>query len=224
MQAVILAAGIGSRLGKYTQNNTKCMLSINGKTFIERDLDALENVGIRKCIIVVGYQKDNLMRFIGNKYKNIEMLYVVNNIYEKTNNIYSLFLAKEYLLQDDTLLLEIDLIFETRIIQDLLDNPEPTLAVVAQYESWMDGTVVQISKDAIITNFIPRKYFNYDEKETYYKTVNIYKFSRDFLRISYIPFLEAYSQAMGNNEYYEQVLRVITTLEKNELKALVLSD
>jgi histidinol-phosphate/aromatic aminotransferase/cobyric acid decarboxylase-like protein len=127
-------------------------------------------------------------------------------------------------LQDDTLLLESDLIFEKRIIKELLDNPEPTLAVVAPYEPWMDGTVAQISKDKIITNFIPRKYFDYAEKESYYKTVNIYKFSKDFLRNCYLPFLEAYSQAMGNNEYYEQVLRVITTLEKNELKAMVLSD
>ncbi|MDR1948405.1 MAG: aminotransferase class I/II-fold pyridoxal phosphate-dependent enzyme [Spirochaetaceae bacterium] len=224
MQAVILAAGMGSRLGKYTQNNTKCMLSINGRTLIERALDALDKAEITKCIIVVGYQKNNLMDFVGNQYKNIKITYIVNDIYHKTNNIYSLFLAKEYLLQDDTLLLESDLIFEERIIEDLLANPEPTLAVVARYESWMDGTVVQISGDTIITNFIPRKFFNYDEKENYYKTVNIYKFSRDFLRRSYVPFLEAYSQAMGSNEYYEQVLRVITTLDKNELRALVLDD
>jgi histidinol-phosphate/aromatic aminotransferase/cobyric acid decarboxylase-like protein/choline kinase len=224
VQAIILAAGMGSRLGKYTANNTKCMLSINGRTLIERTLDALDNAGITTCIIVVGYQKENLMQFAGSHYKNIEITYVANDIYNKTNNIYSLYLAKDYLLADDTILLESDLIFEDRIITELLNHPEPTLAVVAPYESWMDGTVVQISKDAVITGFIPRKFFNYQEKESYYKTVNIYKFSRDFLRSSYVPFLEAYSRAMGNNEYYEQVLRVITTLDKNELKALVLSD
>ena len=86
----------------------------------------------------------------------------------------------------------------------------------------MDGTVVQISQDKLITNFIPKKFFNYEEKHTYYKTVNIYKFSRQFLTESYVPFLVAYSAAMGNNEYYEQVLRVIATLEKNELKAFCL--
>jgi histidinol-phosphate/aromatic aminotransferase/cobyric acid decarboxylase-like protein/choline kinase len=224
MQAVILAAGMGSRLGKYTQNNTKCMLSINGRTLIERALDALDGAGIRKCVMVIGYQKDNLKNFIGGRYKNIEMVYISNDIYNKTNNIYSLSLARDHLLQDDTILLESDLIFEERVIKDLIENPEPTLAAVALYESWMDGTVVQITQDRIITNFIPRKFFNYDEKETYYKTVNIYKFSKQFLQESYVPFLEAYSRAMGNNEYYEQVLRVITTLDKNELKAFVLDD
>ncbi|MDR0399351.1 MAG: aminotransferase class I/II-fold pyridoxal phosphate-dependent enzyme [Treponema sp.] len=224
MQAVILAAGMGARLGKYTQENTKCMLRINGRTLIERALDALDGEGIRKCVMVVGYQKDNLMEFVGTKYKNIDIEYVSNDIYRKTNNIYSLYLAREHLTRDDTILIEGDLIFEERIIKDLLDNPEPTLAAVAPYESWMDGTVVQITKDGAVSNVIPRKFFNYDEKETYYKTVNIYKFSREFSSNCYVPFLDAYSRAMGANEYYEQVLRVITTLDRNELKALVLSD
>lgn len=224
MQAVILAAGMGSRLGKYTKNNTKCMLPINGSTLIERALDALNEAGIRTCVIVAGYEKDNLINFVGSQYKNVKITWVINEVFNKTNNIYSLYLAKDYLLADDTLLLESDLIFENRIIRELLENTEPTLAVVAPYESWMDGTVTTISKDNVITSFIPKKFFNYSEKESYYKTVNIYKFSRDFSRNCYVPFLEAYSQTMGNNEYYEQVLRVIATLDKTELKAMVLSD
>ncbi|MDR2745970.1 MAG: aminotransferase class I/II-fold pyridoxal phosphate-dependent enzyme [Treponema sp.] len=224
MQAVILAAGMGTRLGKYSRDNTKCMLRINGRTLIERALDALDGEGIRKCTIVVGYQKENLMGFIGARYKNIDIEYISNDVYKKTNNIYSLYLARDRLVLDDTILLESDLIFEERIIKDLLRSPEPTLAVVAPYESWMDGTVVQISKTGVISSFIPRKFFDYNEKESYYKTVNIYKFSREFSRNCYVPFLDAYSKAMGSNEYYEQVLRVIATLDKHELKAMVLSD
>lgn len=223
MQAVILAAGMGNRLGKYTKNNTKCMLEINGTTLIERDLDALAANGIPRCVIVVGYQKQNLIDFVGTNYKGMEIVYVSNDVYDKTNNIYSLWLAKDWLLQDDTILLESDLIFENRIISDLLHDPEPTLAVVDLYQSWMDGTVVHVNNQKVITNFIPKKFFDYQERHTYYKTVNIYKFSREFLVESYVPFLEAYSTAMGKNEYYEQVLRVITTLEKNELKAFCLS-
>lgn len=223
MQALILAAGMGNRLGKYTKDNTKCMLDINGKTLILRALEALESNGIKKCVIVVGYQKQNLMNAVGTKFKSMEICYVANDVYNKTNNIYSLFLAKDYLLEDDTLLLESDLIFEPKIIKDVLNDPEPTLAVVAKYEAWMDGTVVTVNDERIITQFIPKKFFNYDERKNYYKTVNIYKFSKSFSQSSYVPFLEAYSKAMGNNEYYEQVLRVITTLERNELKAFCLN-
>jgi len=223
MQAIILAAGMGNRLGKYTKNNTKCMLTINGKTLAERALEALNEAGIRKCIFVVGYKKENVIAFLGNQYKNVEIIYVSNDIYDKTNNIYSLYLAKDYLLQDDTLLLESDLIFENRLISDMLADSEPTIAAVARFESWMDGTVVQITESKEIAAFIPKKLFTFYEKDTYYKTVNIYKFSRNFLQNTYVPFLEAYSRTMGNNEYYEQVLRVIATLDKCELKAFVLS-
>jgi histidinol-phosphate/aromatic aminotransferase/cobyric acid decarboxylase-like protein/choline kinase len=223
MQAVILAAGMGNRLGKFTRDNTKCMLLINGRRLIERALDALFAAGIRKCIIVVGYQKQNLMDCIGSKYKDMDVHYVSNDIYSKTNNIYSLYLAKDYLVSDDTILLESDLIFEDRIISEMLDCPGNALAAVAPYESWMDGTVVQLAHNNTISAFIPRKFFKYSEKETYYKTVNIYKFSKEFLREVYVPFLEAYSRAMGNNEYYEQVLRVIAVLDKHEIKAFILS-
>lgn len=70
--------------------------------------------------------------------------------------------------------------------------------------------------------FYLKKTFRYADIDDYYKTVNIYKFSKEFLRNSYVPFLEAYSKALGNNEYYEQVLRVITLLERCELKGLPL--
>jgi len=223
MQAIILAAGMGNRLGKYTKNNTKCMLPINDKTLAERALDALNDAGIRRCIFVVGYKKENVIAFLGNRYKNVEIIYVSNDIYDKTNNIYSLYLAKDFLLQDDTLLLESDLIFESRLISDMLADSEPTIAAVARFESWMDGTVVQITENKEIAAFIPKKLFTFNEKDTYYKTVNIYKFSRIFSQNTYIPFLEAYSRTMGDNEYYEQVLRVIATLDKCELKAFVLN-
>ena len=222
MQAVILVAGMGNRLGKYTKNNTKCMLEINGRTLAARALDALVDNGIPRCIIVAGYQKDNLVQHIGHRWKGMEIVWIFNDIYDKTNNIYSLWLARDWLLKDDTLLLESDLIFEDKIIKQLLDKPDANLAVVDRYESWMDGTVVKIADDQTILRFVPKKDFNYCEAESYYKTVNIYKFSRSFLENTYVPFLEAYAKAMGQNEYYEQVLKVIASLETNELKALCL--
>lgn len=87
----------------------------------------------------------------------------------------------------------------------------------------MDGTMVRLDDDHNIVNFIPKKAFKYSDIDFYYKTVNIYKFSKEFSANVYIPFLEAYTQALGNNEYYEQVLRVITLLDSCDLKALPLS-
>lgn len=223
MQAIILAAGKGSRLGSYTKDNTKCMLEVNGERLIDLSLKNLAKVGIEKLILVVGYEKENLMNYLGNSKHGVDIVYVSNDEYDTTNNIYSLYLAREHLKQEDTLLLESDLIFETSILEGLLADPRPSLAVVDKYESWMDGTVVTLDKKNQITNFVPKKFFNYDHVESYYKTVNIYKFSKEFSTTTYVPFLESYSKSLGNNEYYEQVLRVILQLENQELEAYPLN-
>ena len=221
MQAIILAAGLGRRLGRLTRDNTKCMLPVNGKRIIDRMLEQISAAGIRCVVIVVGYQRENLMRHIGNRFDGcLEIVYVENPVFDKTNNIYSLALAKEYLCNDDTLLLESDLVFEQRMLQRILEDPRPNLALVDKYETWMDGTMVKIDAEGNILNFVPKKAFRYADVADYWKTCNIYKFSKDFSRHKYVPFLEAYCAALGNNEYYEQVLRLITLLNSSDLQAL----
>lgn len=221
MQAIILAAGMGRRLGEYTKDNTKCMLPVNGVRLIDRTLGQLSKLNLKRVVIVVGYQGQNLMDYIGDRYnERLKIEFVNNPDYDKTNNIYSLALAKDKLQEDDTLLIESDLIFDDGMFSLLTDNPYPNLALVAKYETWMDGTMVRLDDDNNIVNFVPKAAFDYNETDTYYKTVNIYKFSREFSQTKYVPFLEAYSKAVGNNEYYENVLRIISFLNSHELKAL----
>lgn len=221
MQAVILAAGMGKRLGELTKGNTKCMVEVNGKALIDRLLEQLSGLSLTRVIIVVGYQGRKLIDHIGDRYDDkLKIEYVNNPIYDKTNNIYSLALTRDLLVEDDTLLIESDLIFADSLFPLILDNPYPNLALVAKYQTWMDGTMVRIDEDCNIVNFIPKKAFKYSDVDYYYKTVNIYKFSKDFLIHKYLPFLDAYCSSLGNNEYYEQVLRVICMLDNSELKAL----
>lgn len=222
MQVIILAAGMGRRLGELTQDNTKCMVTVNGVRLIDRLLRQLVSVSnpLHRIVIVIGYEGKKLKEYLGNSFQHIPLEYVENPIYNKTNNIYSLFLAKEELAYDDTLLVESDLIFEDGVFEKVLSNPFPNLAVVAKYESWMDGTMVVLDGENNIVTFVPKSAFSYNDVERYYKTANIYKFSRDFSVTKYIPFLEAYSKAMGTNEYYESVLRVLSMLDKTGLKGL----
>ncbi|WP_414931750.1 aminotransferase class I/II-fold pyridoxal phosphate-dependent enzyme [Vibrio europaeus] len=223
MQVLIPAAGMGSRLGRYTSEKTKCMVEVNGKTLVERALDTLANYNIDRFIFVVGYQKDKLVELLGDSYKGIPIKYIHNDKYYETNNIYSIYLAKDILAEDDTILIESDLIFEEEIIKKVITNPYPNLAVVDRYRRWMDGTVVTIDESYDILDFISGRKFNYDDAGKYYKTVNIYKFSKEFLINKYIPFLEAYSIALGKNEYYEQVLKIVNLLETKDLKAFPLN-
>lgn len=223
MQAIILAAGMGRRLGELTGDNTKCMLKVNGVRLIDRALECLSTINLSRIILVVGYKGEKVKEYVGTSYKGIEIVYVDNPIYDKTNNIYSLYLAKDWLLADDTLLLESDLIYEPSVIERIVKEPYPNLALVDKYESWMDGTVVTLNEELKIVNFLSKKQFKYSDIDTYYKTVNIYKFSQEFSNSYYVPFLKAYCAALGRNEYYEQVLKVITLLEDSPLKALPLN-
>ena len=219
MQAIILAAGMGKRLKELTQNNTKCMVKVNGVTLIDRMLHQIERQHLSRIIIVVGYEGQKLIDYIGALDIQTPIVYINNPIYDKTNNIYSLALAKDWLVKEDTLLFESDLIFEDAVLDALVSDPRETLALVDKYESWMDGTCVKLGEDDSIEAFVPGKRFKFNEIKDYYKTVNLYKFSKHFSETHYVPFLDAYQSALGQNEYYEQVLRVITMLDDPEIKA-----
>lgn len=219
MQAIILAAGMGKRLKDLTMENTKCMIKVNGITLIERMLKQLDSLNLCRIIMVVGYEGKKLKDYVNTLNIMTSIEYIENPIYYKTNNIYSLALAKEQLKEDNTLLLESDLIFEDSILEYLIKDERDTLALVDKYESWMDGTVVKLDDEDNIQAFIGGKKLVFEDIPYYYKTVNIYKFGKHFSNNYYVPFLEAYTMALGNNEYYEQVLKVITMLDDPEIKA-----
>lgn len=218
MQAIILAAGMGRRLKELTQNNTKCMVKVNGVTLIDRLLHQLDNVKLSRIVIVTGYEGQKLIDYIATLDIKTPIRYVDNPIYDKTNNIYSLSLAKDYMREEDTLLFESDIIFEDRILSELIKDPRETLALVDEYKSWMDGTCIRLDDDDRIIDFISGKNFDFTNTEGCFKTVNIYKFSKSFTEKQYIPFLNAYQLALGVNEYYEQVLKVITMLDGAEIE------
>ena len=219
---------MGRRLGEYTKDNTKCMVPVNGVRLIDRLLGQLAKQSLKRVIIVVGYKGKELREYIESQYlspltshpSSLQIEFAENPVYDKTNNIYSLAIVKDKLQEDDTLLIESDLIFGDRLIPMIVDNPSPNLALVAKYETWMDGTMVRLDDEQNIVNFISKDAFDYNDVDSYYKTVNIYKLSRQFSQQKYVPFLDAYTKAVGNNEYYENVLRIISLLNNHDMKAL----
>ena len=150
----------------------------------------------------------------------LKVEFAENPVYDKTNNIHSLAIVKDKLQEDDTLLIESDLILDDTLIPMLLADPRPNLALVAKYEPWMDGTMVRLDSENNIVGFVTKDAFDWNEAGSYYKTVNIYKFGREFSAQKYVPFLEAYTHAMGLNEYYENVLRIISLSGSRDMKAL----
>jgi len=220
VQAVILAAGLGKRLGAATRHSTKCMVKLNGRRLVEYALDALIRVGVDRVVVVVGHGADEVRAFLGHEQAGIPIHYVTNPVYAETNNIYSLLLAREYLEQDDTLLLESDVIFEPEILLACAAHAAPNVAVVATYEPWMDGTVTVLDDDLRVTRFVSKREFCRAEAPSYYKTVNLYKLSRQFSRCRFMPFLAAYVGVEGRGHYYEDVLRALVYMGADDLVAL----
>jgi len=219
MQAVILAAGVGKRLGRLTKASTKCMVELNGRKLIDFMFEALALAGVERAIMVVGHGADEVRRFLGASYRGVAVHYVENTVYAKTNNIYSLHLARDFMEEDDTILLESDIIFDRNLLKEVRAQEAENLAVVAKFQSWMDGTVATIDAENNVTSFIPKKKLDWGDLGGYYKTVNIYKLSRAFCRSHFLPFLATYIEAKGVNEYYEEVLKILTFMDSGALKA-----
>lgn len=211
MQALILAAGMGKRIEKYSVIKPKCMLDVGGLTLLERDVDAIKKAGIERLVMVVGYKSTLLTKFINERIQDLDICIVDNPVYETTNNIYTLYLARNEMLRDDTILLESDLVFDNDLISSLCHVTDSDMAVVDQYDPvWMDGTVVLLEQGKRISDFIPKKEINPQRIGAYYKTVNIYKFSKEFSREIYMPDLCHEVESGNVNQYYETVLGKIT--------------
>lgn len=224
MQAVILAAGMGRRLQELTIDRTKCMIEVAGKLIIDRILNDLKTFNLSRVIIVTGHGAKELERHVLSTGSGLNIVFIYNELYMNTNNIYSLSLAKDLLIEDDCIVLESDIVFQEGILADLIDSAYSNISVVAKYEYWMEGTMVQIDQYNNITKLISKDSFDISKSDSYYKTVNIYKFSKEFLRLKYIPFLEAYIVSFGQNQFYEQVLNILAFIDKSDLHCLVLQD
>ena len=225
MQAIILAAGKGSRLKEKTETLPKALVLINGVPLIIRTLNILTNYEIDEVIIVVGYLKEKIKEAIGNNYKGLKITYVDNDIYESSNNIYSLFLTKDY-IKDDCLLLECDLYFSKKIIDCIIDQNSDCGVMVSKYNGkTMNGTVITFDDSNNVTELIVKSKqnngFDYSDK---YKTVNIYKFSKTFFLKKYIPNIDVYIKTESINSYYEVVLGGLIYYNNSNIKAVVVDE
>ena len=224
MQAVILAAGMGKRLKEHTSDKTKCMVKIGGKTIIERGLRILDDKNFSRIVIVTGYKHEGLTSHVDSLGLKTPVVYINNDEYETTSNLYSLSLAGEYLEADDTLIIESDILYESAVVDRILESDEECLTFVSRPKPWMDGSIVTLDKDGYINDFIGADNFAFQDMDSYYKTVSMYKLSKNYLNKVYLPLLAAYVQACGNKTHYESALKVVAFKEQRVLKALVLEN
>jgi len=196
--ALLLAAGMGSRLYPLTQNAPKCLTIVNRISILERLISNLNLQGFKRLVVVTGHLENHIRDFLGNQSGDLKIEYVFSPLYKTTNNIYSLWMARK-VINEPFLLLESDLVFDESLLDDML---YPDRIAVAKMQPWMNGTCVTINKSHHVNAFLAGDADSFGEIK--YKTVNIYSISlASWRRI--IKILDTRISNGKVNDYYETV-------------------
>lgn len=130
MKALILNSGLGSRMGEITKTHPKCMTEIPGnETILSRQLRLLEEVGVKDVVITTGYYDQVLVDYVNSLGRKLNVKFVKNPIYDKTNYIYSIYCAKEDLVDEEIILMHGDLVFEKSVLEDIMNNEKSCMKV-----------------------------------------------------------------------------------------------
>jgi len=223
-KAIILAAGKGNRLRPFTDTQPKCLVPVNGVPILINTLACLANVGIKQTVIVVGHLREKIYERIGASFQGMEITYVESERYVTTNNIYSLWLAREH-LGENVLLLEADVFFDQELLERLLRDKGENQAAVVRYQPWMSGTVVRLDGNNKIEALVKlsQQVPDFDYSNTL-KTVNIYRFSGDFLQNRFLPRLNAAINGGNVHDFYETVLHELCCQDEPAVTAVLCDD
>jgi histidinol-phosphate/aromatic aminotransferase/cobyric acid decarboxylase-like protein/choline kinase len=223
-KAIILAAGMGRRLGPWSETHPKALLPVGGVPLLANALTQLRGNGVAEFVIVVGHQQEQIRAYIGDNFPDLDMRYVVSDRYATTNNSYSLWLAREELDQD-ILLLEADVLFPGALLARLQTGTGVNAAALARHRPGMDGTVVRLDAAGDLAELIEgkeqRAAFDYSDV---YKTINIYRFSGDYLCDEFVPALDASIRAGNVDDYYELILKSTLRAGRWKLRGVDCSD
>lgn len=174
MKAIILAAGIGSRLRPLTNNIPKCLVEVNNKSIIEYQIDAYLEAKVEEIIIITGYLSKHLVEFIQKKYKSENIKFIENKNYNDTNNMYSLYLAKDYLLDKNFILSNADVVFDKNMVKDLISYNDNTSLISVDKGNFLDESMKIIVKDETITSISKQ----IKKSDAYGVSIDLYKFNK----------------------------------------------
>lgn len=207
-EAVILAAGMGSRLKPLTDTRPKPLVEVNGVPIIHNALEQLGAAGVRRATIVVGYRKDAIEYACGSSFAGVAIDYVASTVFDRTGSAYSLWLAREALLRGDVLLLEGDVFFEAEVLRKLLRSDAPNSAAVAPFTPEMEGSAVILADTGLIVE-VRTSQTAVDlaaSTSPLFKTMNLFRFCAEALTGQIVPALDGLASEGATKVYTEQLL------------------
>ncbi len=205
-RAVILAAGLGSRLHPLTAARPKPLVAVHGVPILHNALRNLAAVGVTEATIVVGYCKEAIQRSCGTFFAGIEITYCESSVFERTGSAYSLWLARHALLAGDTFLLEGDVFFDAEVLRALAANPAGDVAAVAPFSMDMSGSAVTVDSGGLIDGV----HMNHEPSEQvsapFFKTMNLMRLSGETLGQQLVPALDRLIADGATRSYVEELL------------------
>ncbi len=200
MKAIILAAGTASRLRPLTEHTPKCLLEIGQRTLLGRSMDALIENGIRDFVIVTGYLHEMIEQFVAKTYgDSINVTFIHNAVYDSTNNIYSLWLARPEAEGQDILLLDSDLLYDGNIIKEVLAVDAPSVLTLIRHELGEEemkvvtddkGEILEISKTCSVSDACG-------------ESLGIEKMGKEYTRALYRELEPMMNEEHLENKFYE---------------------
>jgi len=199
MKAIILAAGIASRLRPITYEKPKTLVEVNGKPMIGYILEALEKHGIMDIVVCIGYRGDQIIEYCRTEFPKLKYSFVDNQDYEETNNMYSLYLARKHLI-NDLLLMNADLVFDDSVIGGLA-NLKGT-AVAVDTHSYFEESMKVIVKNSNIIH-ISKKI---DQRDAFGCSIDVYRLGRQDLKILNQELIRIIENENDRNQWTEVLL------------------
>lgn len=215
--ALFLLAGRGSRIRTYSDEMPKCLIEISGRPILHTMLDKLESRGVKKTILVIGYLGNKIIDSVGSGWGGMEIVYVENEIWETTNNIYSLFLANE-LINEDFYLFEGDIIISDNAFNLLVGDPN--FMAVSKWERHLDGTMVDMVDKQVKKFFLKKDLGKAQDITRLFKTVNIYGLSLDDYKALVQPEMERIIGSGETGLYYEKAFANLVNTGKIKFRAV----
>lgn len=174
MKALILAAGLGSRLRPLTDNVPKCMVEVNGVSIIDKQIENLSSNGINNIYVVTGYKSDVIESHLKEKFEDLNITIIHNNDYDKTNNMYSLNMAKEYLKNECFIMMNSDVFFESNIIRQLINDKYEDL-IVCEKDNYNDESMKIVVTDGVVSEISKQ----IEKNNAYGTSIDVYKFGQE---------------------------------------------
>lgn len=224
-KAIILAAGMGTRLKPFTLTNHKCLTEVNNTPILINTLRILKDCSFNQVTLVVGYLKELIYERIGDNFYGMKIVYAQNGNYDKTNTSWSLKLGLDTIeYYDELFIIEGDVFFEKKLLEDLLNCKKENVTVVEPYNTDLDGTFVELGENQYVVDWTHKS----DRTPEYiltnkYKTVNIHKFSAEFMKTFLTRYLEKSIKLYKGQEPIEKVLRKLVRENSYLVEGFVLN-